>query len=225
VPDEYPNDPVPIAPGGGPGRLFETDRVEVFSDGVFAIAITLLVLDLKIPEGEPGTLADRLLEQWPTYLAYFASFIYIGVVWVNHHALFTRISRVDIGVLWRNLAMLLVASILPFPTATLAYAMQHGTYGDQLTALSLYGLIISAMGGTWLIMFFYLEPHRELLSDDLAPGFFRAERRRAVLGILSPMVAVAIGVVAPAAALIVFLLIPIFYGLTTGGWTPPRGNA
>ena len=225
VPDAYPHDPVPVGSGSGPGLFSESARVEIFSDGVIAIAITLLVLDLKVPEGEPGSVAHRLLEQWPAYLAYLASFIYLGVVWVNHHALFTRIGKVDNGVLWRNLAMLLALSVLPFPTATLAYAMQHGTYGDQLTALALYGLIVSAMGLTWLLMFFYLDQRRELLSEGVAPGFFREERRRAALGILSPVVAVAIGVVAPVVALFVFLLIPIFYGLTTEGWTPPRRQA
>jgi uncharacterized membrane protein len=132
---------------------------------------------------------------------------------------------VDNGVLWRNLAMLLAFSVLPFPTATLAYAMQHGTHGDQVTALSFYGLIVFAMAATWLIMFFYLDQRRDLLRDDLAPGFFREERRRAALGILSPVVAVALGGVVPVIALIVFLLIPIFYGLTTEGWTPPGRNA
>lgn len=207
---------------GRSGLLSESGRVEAFSDGVLAIAITLLVLDLKIPEGGPGTVARRLLDQWPAYLAYLASFIYVGVIWVNHHALFARIDRVDSGVLWRNLALLLAASVLPFPTATLAYAMQHGTHGDQLAALTLYGLVAAAMGVTWLLMFSYLERHRNLLRGDVVAGFFREERRRAMVGILSPLVAISIGLVAPAAALVAFLVLPIFYGLTTEGWTPRR---
>jgi hypothetical protein len=74
-----------------PAVLAESGRVEAFSDGVLAIAITLLVLDLKVPEAHVG---HGLLEQWPTYLAYLSSFLFIGVVWVNHHALFTRIAAV-----------------------------------------------------------------------------------------------------------------------------------
>jgi uncharacterized membrane protein len=98
-----------------PRILAESNRVEAFSDGVLAIAITLLVLDLRTA-GHPGHVGGDLLAQWPTYLAYVASFIYIGVVWVNHHALFNRIASVDTGLLWCNLALLLAASVLPFPS-------------------------------------------------------------------------------------------------------------
>jgi len=208
----------------GVGLLAERGRVEAFSDGVLAIAITLLALNLKIPEGTPGTVAGQLLNQWTSYIAYLASFVYVGVIWVNHHALFLRIGKVDSGVLWRNLVMLLPVSILPFPTATLAFAMQHGTVGDQVAALVLYGVVAAAMGGTWLFMFFYLDRHHYLLQSDVPQGFFREERRRALFGIVSPMVAIAIGLVAPPAALIAFLVLPLFYGLTTEGWTPRRAR-
>ncbi len=210
------------AVGGRPSLLFESGRVEAFSDGVLAIAITLLALDLKVPEGTPGTVVRQLLTQWPAYVAYLASFVYVGVIWVNHHALFARVGKVNGGVLWRNLILLLPASILPFPTATLAYAMQHGTLADQRAALTLYGLVAAAMGATWLLMFFYLDRHRELLRGDVPAGFFREERRRAALGILSPVIAIAIGVPLPGAALIVFLLVPIFYVVNAEGWTPRR---
>lgn len=220
--DHVPIDPLGSMASGGSSLLSESGRLEAFSDGVLAIAITLLVLDLKIPEGEAGTVAHHLLDQWPSCLAYLASFIYVRVVWVNHHALFARISRVNSGMLWRNLALLLAVSVLPFPTATLAYAMQHGTHDDKFAAIVLYALVAAAMGLTWLIMFAYLDRHHELLRGDVPLRFFREERRRAVLGILSPMVAIAIGIVAPAVALFAFLLLPIFYGLTTEGWTPRR---
>ena len=88
------------------GRLSASTRVEAFSDGVLAIAITLLVLNLHAPSQSAGTLSE-LASQWPAYLAYLASFAYIGVIWVNHHQLFTRIAAVDLGLLWRNLALLL----------------------------------------------------------------------------------------------------------------------
>jgi uncharacterized membrane protein len=84
--------------------------------------------------------AENLLRQWPAYAAYLASFAFIGVIWVNHHQLFTRIAAVDAGLLWRNLVLLLVTSVLPFPTAVLSNAFQHGNRFDEMTASVFYGV-------------------------------------------------------------------------------------
>ena len=197
-------------------RLADTGRIEAFSDGVLAIAITLLVLDLHT-SGNAGQVAHDLGEQWASYLAYVGSFLYIGVVWVNHHALFTRIERVDTGLLWCNLALLLAASVLPFPTAELAFAMGHGTHSDQVAALVLYAAVAAAMGTTWLVTFTYLHRHPELLAPDVPPSFFRAERRRAVAGIVAPIAPVLIGLGSPLAALSVMVLTPVFYAATAQG--------
>ncbi len=105
---------VPQPPGGPPGPvrrpLAESTRVEAFSDGVFAIAITLLVVNLKAPASR-GAVLHNLLGQWPTYVAYLASFGYIGVIWVNHHNLFTRIGLVNGAAAGRNLALMLATSV------------------------------------------------------------------------------------------------------------------
>jgi uncharacterized membrane protein len=207
-----------------PGRLSESGRVEAFSDGVLAIALTLLALDLRVPSGRPGSFGHELLEQWPSYVAYLASFVYIGVIWANHHALFTRINRVDRGLLARNLALLLPASVLPFPTAALATAFRVGTPGDQRAALVLYGLIAFAMAATWLIVFTYLDRRRDLLSPDVPDGYFRRERRRAAPGMILPCAAVAIGFVSPLASLVIFLSLSLFYAVTSEG-SPERGHA
>lgn len=199
-----------------PTRPADSNRVEAFSDGVLAIAITLLVLDLHTADNV-GSVGSGILAQWPTYLAYVASFLYIGVVWVNHHALFNRIARVNGGLLWANLALLLAASVLPFPTSELAFAMGHGTHADQLSALLLYATISSAMGLTWLILFGYLAGHPELIHPEVPDGFFRTERRRAVFGIVAPAVPVLIGLAAPIAALAVMVVMPIFYVATANG--------
>src|SRR5512132_2117231 len=97
----------------------ETGRIEAFSDGVFAIAITLLVLDLKVPRDldEGVSLAQALLRQWPSYLAFIASFATIGVMWINHHKLFTLIKRSDDVLLILNVILLLGVTLTPFPTA------------------------------------------------------------------------------------------------------------
>jgi uncharacterized membrane protein len=211
-----PGEPSP----GRPRLLAETSRVEAFSDGVLAIAITLLVLDLHTGD-RVGRVGHDLLAQWPTYLAYVASFMYIGVVWVNHHSLFTRIAAVDAGLLWCNLALLLAASVLPFPTAELAFAMGHGNHHDQVNALILYAVISSAMALTWLVMFTYLQLHPRLLNPNVTAGFFRAERLRAIAGIVAPCIPVLIGLWSPVTALVVMVVTPVFYALTAEGLRKP----
>ncbi len=101
----------------------ETGRVEAFSDGVFAIAITLLVLDIKVPHLEPGSskgLAELLLEQWPSYVAYVVSFLIISVMWINHHHMFRLIARTDNIFLFTNSLLLMTITFLNFSTALLA---------------------------------------------------------------------------------------------------------
>src|SRR5260370_18656673 len=85
----------------------ETNRVEAFSDGMFAIAITLLILEIKVPAAGQGNLAAALLRQWPSYLAFFLSFAFIGIMWMNHHRMFTHIRRSADTLLVLNLLLLL----------------------------------------------------------------------------------------------------------------------
>ena len=93
----------------------ETARVEAFSDGVFAIAITLLVLNLKIPMGQDGHLSTALLQQWPMYFAFLVSFAFIGIMWVNHHRLFNHIRRSDNRLLFLNLVATVGRHSRPVP--------------------------------------------------------------------------------------------------------------
>jgi len=113
----------------------ETARLEAFSDGVFAIAVTLLVLELKLPEGTGG-LGRRLLEQWPSYAAYVTSFATIGIMWLNHHRLFTLVRRVDHWLPVLNGMLLLGVSVVPFPTNLVAAYLGHP--GERV-AVSVYG--------------------------------------------------------------------------------------
>src|SRR5438270_13814781 len=107
----------------------ETSRIEAFSDGVFAIAITLLILDVHVPTISQGPLGAALRRQWPTYIAYLISFAFIGIMWVNHHRLFNHIRRSDNGLMFLNLLLLLGVSAVPFPTALLARG-QNDISGD-----------------------------------------------------------------------------------------------
>jgi uncharacterized membrane protein len=101
-------------------RQFRTNRLEAFSDGVFAIAITLLVLEISVPAGAETHLLRAVLDQWPSYLAYVVSFSTIGAVWVAHSAITEYLVGADLGLVRLNLLPLLVVSFLPFPTKLLA---------------------------------------------------------------------------------------------------------
>jgi uncharacterized membrane protein len=127
-----------------PGEEKETGRIEAFSDGVFAIAITLLILELKVPhlpEGAPaGALAAALLHQWPSYVALVTSFFTILVMWANHHAVFALVQRINGPFLYANGLLLLVVTVVPFPTALLAEYFQKP--GGSVAA--------AAYGGTFV---------------------------------------------------------------------------
>jgi len=103
----------------------ETARVEAFSDGVFAIAITLLILEIKVPHHAGVGLGRALLEEWPSYAAFVTSFATIGIMWINHHRLFTLIGRVSHSLLVLNALLLLGVSFVPFPTAVIAQYLGH----------------------------------------------------------------------------------------------------
>lgn len=121
----------------------ETGRVEAFSDGVFAIAITLLIIEIGVPhvEGEEG-LAHALRQLWPSYFGFALSFVTIGIIWMNHHGMFKDIERVDHSMMVLNLLLLMCVSFIPFPTAVLAEYMRND---DNALAATL------AYGGTFTL--------------------------------------------------------------------------
>ena len=129
------------AAGSEASRLrWHKGRIEAFSDGVFAIAITLLVLDISVAPSDYDHLRQALAHQWPAYLAYVTSFLTVGSVWIAHHGLFSRLRFVDQDLLRLNLLLLMTAAFLPFPTSVLAQALHHGGTAER-TAVVFYGAI------------------------------------------------------------------------------------
>jgi uncharacterized membrane protein len=135
-----------------------TDRLEAFSDGVLAIAITLLILDLRVPVGvKDGGLAHALVsrELFAQYAAYVVSFLIIGITWMNHHTLFRLVARVDRRLLLLNLLLLLGLSFLPFPTRVLAaYISGHGSTNAHAAAF-LYSLTMVYVGGMFAAVWWH----------------------------------------------------------------------
>jgi uncharacterized membrane protein len=150
------------------------NRVEAFSDGVFAIAITLLVLTIAQPRSYRD-LAHELGTQWPSLAAYIISFAIIGIMWINHHSVFIHLEHVDRGLLYINLLLLMTIAFLPYPTGVLGQALAKGQ--GTRTAAVVYGVVMAinayAWGGLWL----YASRHRRLLRPD----FPEAERATATL--------------------------------------------
>jgi uncharacterized membrane protein len=161
-------------------------RAATFSDGIFAITITLLVLEIERPSfSEPG-LVTRLLDNWSQYAVFVVSFVYIGALWLNHHALFAKIRRVDAKLNWINLVILGATALLPFSTAVLAGAFGHNTpSSNQATAVALYALVVLLMSAAWLPVFPYLGRHPDLLKNPEDAPLLAAQGSRPLVGVVS----------------------------------------
>jgi TMEM175 potassium channel family protein len=139
----------------------ETGRLETFSDGVFAIAATLLILEIRLPDGSQS-LTHELLHLWPSYGAYAISFVTIGIMWINHHAVFQQIDRINRTFLMINVVFLMVVAFSPFPTRVLA---EHLREGSKAAAFA-YGLTFTSMAVCYGALWFYAARGRRLIADD-----------------------------------------------------------
>ena len=177
-------------------------RLEAFSDGVLAIAITLLILEITVPDADDGSLWRQLGALWPSYLAYAVSFLTIGIMWVNHHRMTRRLISVDHGFIYRNLALLGFVAFLPFPTAVLADYLTEGG-SNAKAAAAFYGLTMVAVSASFGLLWLHVRRTPELS----APGA-SAEVHSDVVGsaIAVAIYAVAMGVsiVSAVAALAVY---------------------
>jgi uncharacterized membrane protein len=200
-------------------------RVEAFSDGVIAVAITLLALDLRVPDpAGPGSLAHNLGRQWPNYAAYVVSFLTIGIIWINHHAMLRRIVSVDHTVLLLNLLLLLTIGVLPFSTALMAQYLR-AAHGENLAA--------AIWGGSFLVMsiaFFAMQRHllvakQHLLQAHLTPELRGAVLRRNAVGLVPYAIATLGAILSPYVTLVICAIIAVFYALpgTTVDAEPQAG--
>jgi uncharacterized membrane protein len=195
-------------------RLAESTRVEAFSDGVFAVAITILVLELHAPETK-GEFLHELLAEWQTWVAYFAAFLIIGTIWLTHHALFTRIDRVDSRLMLHNLAQLLFASLMPFAASMVSNATRVGDEADLLASVLLFAALSAILSINWYLLTLYVERSPHLLVDEADTAFIRADRRAQPISLLSPILAALIAIfVSPLWGFIILGLSPVYYLVT-----------
>jgi uncharacterized membrane protein len=197
-----------------------TSRLEAFSDGVFAIAITLLVLEIPVPSVEHGELMDALLDQWPAYAAYVVSFAVIGIIWINHHAIFGYVERANRALLLLNLNLLLWVALLPWPTSLLAEYMQAGGSDERAAAL-VYALTMTLMGMSFGGLWLYIRRHVEVGAlAQLEPGELRSRTQRFVIGAPFYALSIALALVSAPACLAVNGLLAVYYALPGGGAMP-----
>ena len=188
-----------------------TNRMEAFSDGVFAIAITLLVLEIHVPEPGAGeSLGHELLAQWPSYAAFVVSFLTIGVIWINHHAMVRRLRVTDHSILIWNLLLLMTVSALPFTTALMAAYLKQGE-GESLAA--------AVYSGSFLLMslvFSGMNRHIlfervDFLEEGLDEHIRRLTLKRGVVGLLPYALATALAPVSPYITLAICAAVAVFY--------------
>jgi Predicted integral membrane protein len=192
------------------GATSTTARLEAFSDGVIAIAITLLILEVKIPKVADGKLGHALLDQWPSYAAYVLTFVFIGIMWINHHRIFEQIVRVDRGLMFINLMMRMGIAFLPFPTALLAeYAVDAGT--NSHVAAAVYSATMVFIGINFVGVWIYLRGHRELLPPDFDAEIITLSIRRSGVGPIIYALSIPLAFISSEACLVLYALVAAYF--------------
>ena len=195
-----------------PAGLMSSQRLETFSDGVVAIAITLLVLDLAVPSREStpaGGLAAALGHQWPAYFAYLVSFLVIGIIWVNHHTVLHKIRLVDRPVLFANLALLLFVAAIPFPTRLLAEYLTAGA--DSHVAAAVYSATMLAMSLAYNVLWLVITRDGRLLHESVDPATSRAALTRFGIGTVFYLATIGLSFVSAIATLAVHGALALYY--------------
>jgi uncharacterized membrane protein len=187
-------------------NVLSKTRMEAFSDGVLAIAITLLVLDLALrPPGDP---LHQFIEAWPTYVAYVVSFLTIGSAWIDHNALTDQLERVDTVLLRLNLLFLLLVAFLPFPTRLVAQGLEE-TLAPERVAAVVYGITLLAIQLSFSAMAAYAR-RRQLMRPGVEDPDLTDERRKFRYVVAGYAITILIALAFPAAAVALYLAIAVF---------------
>jgi uncharacterized membrane protein len=208
----------PAGSGRGFGAERNPARIVSFSDAVFAITVTLLVLEIR-PPADYTNLLHGLVALWPSYLAYALTFLFIGQVWANHHVMFDHIRAADRVILLLNTLLLMMVAFLPFTTSVLAGALRSGH--SLRTAAVFYGIAFDATALTFNAIWQYARRHR-LLSEALDPMGTTAISRRFQLALAWLTTGVLLGLLIPFLSVAVIAAFNVFYWLPIRGENPRR---
>ena len=188
------------------------DRLETFADGVFAIAATLLIIDVGLPEDLHDPLGEELLDIWPQYAAYAISFVTIGIMWVNHHMLIRQIERVDRTFLFLNIGLLACIAFVPFPTRILAEFVRSDE--GQAAAL-LYGITLTVTAVFFISVWLSASRGGRLLHPGADPKEVSGITRSYLPGSLMYAAATLVAFVSPEASAVLFGVIAAFYMISS----------
>jgi uncharacterized membrane protein len=184
-------------------------RLETFADGVFAIAATLLILNVDAQvAGDTGALGERLTHIWPSYLAYAVSFVTIGIMWVNHHWVISQIDHTDRRFLFANIGLLLCIAFVPFPTRLVAEHIRGDGARDAALA---YGFTMVATAIMFNITWFYASTRRRLLRPDADAAVVSGISRSYLPGPWIYLGATLVAFLSPTVSVLLFLAIAVFY--------------
>ncbi|MFD9792239.1 TMEM175 family protein [Streptomyces sp. NPDC059070] len=190
--------------------MTESSRVEAFSDGVFAIAITLLILEIKVPAHAGDHLWSELAHQWPSYAAYVVSFLVIGIMWVNHHTLFSYVVRVDRTLMFLNLLLLMTVAAIPWPAGLMAEYLREDKASH--VAAAVYSGLMVVMALNYQSLWWHLTRTGHLFADRVDVRAARATRTRFALGSLAYPATVALAFVSAPATLAAHGVLALYYG-------------
>ncbi len=198
-------DPAPSS--NAAAKYWDTARTETFSDGVFAIAITLLVLDINIPKSELTHLSSAILHAWPDYLGYVTSFLTIGGVWLTHHSIFRRLRHANTRIMRLNLLLLMAVAFLPFPTRLMTEAVRDAH--AERTAVIFYGSSLLVISLLFAALWSAATQHTELLNPDVTEEEVVAVTRASRPNIGFYAFATVLAVFAPRGAVFLYFVIAI----------------
>ena len=188
-----------------------TQRLEALSDGVIAIAATLLVLEIgRVEVHGDGDLFDAIIDLWPSYLAYVVSFIVIGLIWVAHHAMFERISSVDRPLLFLNLALLLGVGFIPWPTSVLADYIGDGGVNASI-ATALYSFTMTLIGIVFVGMWLHLVRHPEHTIESVTQAQLRRSLRLAYVSPIVYAITIGLAFISPPICLVAYAMLALFF--------------
>lgn len=196
----------PVVPGGS-RSLLRTNRFEAFSDGVFAIAITILVLELGVPEAAVEHPLQSVLDEWPTYVAYVVSFASVDALWLEHNVITEHLRVTDTVLIRLNLLLLMVVSFLPFPTGLLSE--YRGNAGAERVAVTFYGITLLA-ASTMISVLWRHAVRARLVREDLSDQDAQALAKRLNPSLWAYLAIIVAGLVVPRLAVIGYLAVAVY---------------